>query len=181
MAGLAGCATTPAPDVLPYRFAVAGVVDARAADHDPLYDQYEFDAREMNADFSKLLAGSVFGGRDATLYLKLLRYRASMDNGSYALSMTVEGKALDDSTRPRDVGHFVAGCDRIEHGGVASLATYAGTMWQDRTLDPLTQEGRDRSMWHKAFDGCVGDLVTRFKQALLAKAAPAGTASEKDD
>ncbi|HEX2859488.1 MAG TPA: lipoprotein [Alphaproteobacteria bacterium] len=172
LATLAGCAPPPPPTPLPYRFVLADITDGRLTPEqggtDPLYDMYPFDTQAIAMSFSNNLVAPVFGAREAKLHLKVTHYQATTSDGSWAVSIAMEGYAQDDSARPRTIGIFNATCNRVEREGFA-LDAFATDSWQQKSLKPLTPDGRNTRMFGIALNNCTRDLARQFGASLAAK------------
>jgi hypothetical protein len=169
---LAGCTPPPPPAPLPFHFTLADIADARPSPEnggtDPLYDAYPYDAQAIALNFMSNLNYSVYGARQAKLHLKVTHYEATSDGtGAYAVSIALEGYAEDDSSKPRPFARFGATCSDVEREGFA-LDAFATESVQEKSLRPLTPEGRDKRMWRTVLQGCTKELSRQFGAAVMA-------------
>lgn len=172
LAVLAGCATPPPPAPLPYHFTLADISDGRLTPEqggpDPLFEAYPFDAQAIALSFTNNLAAPVYSAREAQLHLKVTHYQATTSDGGWAISMAMEGYAVDDSPKPRTVGMFNARCSQVEREGFA-LDAFATDSWKQKSLKPLTPDGRNTRMFAMALNNCTRELARQFGASVAAK------------
>lgn len=165
MGTLAACATPPAPDPLPYRFAIGGFRDSRPAEETATPAPFSFDQQALLRGLQHAMPYTLFGSEDATLTLDLTHYEATHYADSYAISMVMEMTGVDQYGR--DINHVPLMCSSVQRRGF-ELADYAQQVWQQKTLNALTPEARDQKMWQQVFGACVRDMAGQFGKALVA-------------
>jgi len=172
MAGLAlaACADRPRPhDVGPwgYDFALGTYRDLRPHDDARLMESvWPFDIQNFTASWRRSVGRSVFASAPGTLDVLLERYRSTHSGHSFTLSMAVRLRARDAAGAV--LAETPAQCVQVQRVQLADLGAFGQQVARQGSLHPLTIDGRDATMWQKAWDLCVRDLAIQFGQALVA-------------
>jgi hypothetical protein len=161
---LGGCAAEQQVTPLAYRFSIAKLEDGRSSEEMQSPVKYPFDQQEFITAMGAGLPYSIFGSAPAGLDLTLTHYEATSFNGSYAVSMVFKMSGKD--AQERGLARRTVMCSSVQQRGF-ELLDYGQQVVEDKNLESLTPEARDRKMWHRVFDACVQELARKFGQALV--------------
>lgn len=165
LALLAGCATPPPPEALPYRFAIGSFNDSRPPEQTATDTPFPFDQTTFMRSLQQAMPYALFGSEDARLNLSLTHYEATHYATSYAVSMVMDMTGTDQ--HGRTVAAQPLMCSAVQHRGF-ELADYAQQVWSDKNLNALTPAAREQTMWQQVFATCVRNLAEQFGKTLVA-------------
>jgi hypothetical protein len=165
---LGACAAPKQATPLPYRFTVGHIADGRTEEfvgNGELMRAFPFDPNAFGTALRKHMVGHPFGGAEATVDVVLKHYEVTGFDKKYALSMVVRMSGVDEWGRKLATADI--SCSITARDGDFALDTYATQVLKEKSLQPLTMDGRVRKIWYDMYDSCLEHTVRGYMQAVL--------------